>query len=47
VEVKAIRRIGQGKLAPDADLMLEMNDVVVLLGTPESLAAAEIRILQG
>jgi CPA2 family monovalent cation:H+ antiporter-2 len=47
VEVKAIRRIGVGKLAPAPDLKLEANDVVVLLGNPESLAAAEIRLLQG
>ena len=47
VEVKAVRRVGKGKLGPDAGLRLESNDVVVLLGIPDRLGAAEIRLLQG
>ena len=47
VQVKALRRLGEGKLAPVPELRLEPNDVVVLLGVPELLAAAEIRLLQG
>jgi CPA2 family monovalent cation:H+ antiporter-2 len=47
VEIKAVRRAGEGKLAAASGLVLESNDVVVLLGVPESLAAAEIRLLQG
>jgi CPA2 family monovalent cation:H+ antiporter-2 len=46
-QVKAVRRAGEGKLAAAAGLRLEANDVVVLLGVPEALAAAEIRLLQG
>ena len=47
VEVKIVRRAGSGKLPPAAELRLEPGDVVVLLGAPELLAAAEIRLLQG
>jgi CPA2 family monovalent cation:H+ antiporter-2 len=47
VQVKAIRRAGDGKIVPVPDLKLEPNDVVVLLGTPEMLAATEMRLLQG
>ena len=47
VEVKVVRRVGEGKLAPDPDLRLAPNDVIVLLGVPERLASAEIRLLQG
>jgi CPA2 family monovalent cation:H+ antiporter-2 len=47
VEVKAVRRGGVRKFEGVAGLMLEANDVVILLGVPESLAAAEIRLLQG
>ncbi len=46
-QVKAVRRPGEGKLPAEGGLVLEANDVVVLLGVPESLAAAEIRLLQG
>ncbi|MBS0337005.1 MAG: cation:proton antiporter [Proteobacteria bacterium] len=46
-QIKAVRRAGEGKLAAAAELRLEANDVVVLLGVPEALAAAEIRLLQG
>jgi CPA2 family monovalent cation:H+ antiporter-2 len=47
VQVKAVRRSGQGNLVPSADLSIEANDVVVLLGAPESLSNAEVRLLQG
>jgi CPA2 family monovalent cation:H+ antiporter-2 len=48
VEVKAVRRPGSGqRLAPQDAGVLEPGDVVVLLGVPELLAAAEIRLLQG
>jgi len=48
VQVKAVRRPGAGrKLAPgDVDL-LEPGDIVLLLGVPEMLAAAEIKLLEG
>jgi CPA2 family monovalent cation:H+ antiporter-2 len=48
VQVKAVRRAGAPRrLAPQEVTTLEAGDVVVLLGVPESLAAAEIRLLQG
>jgi CPA2 family monovalent cation:H+ antiporter-2 len=47
VEVTAIRRRGIRGLAPTPQTRLEEGDVVVLLGTPEALAAAEMRLLQG
>jgi CPA2 family monovalent cation:H+ antiporter-2 len=48
VEVKLVRRPGQrAKLAPAAAAPLREGDVVVLLGVPELLAAAEARMLQG
>jgi CPA2 family monovalent cation:H+ antiporter-2 len=50
VQVKAVRRPGAARrLAPQEAAALEPGDVVVLLGIPEALAAAEIRIrlLQG
>lgn len=47
-QVKAVRRPGAARrLAPQEVTTLEAGDVVVLLGVPEALAAAEIRILQG
>jgi len=48
VQVRAVRRPGSGQrfAARDAGV-LEPGDVVVLLGVPELLAAAEIRLLQG
>jgi hypothetical protein len=39
-------RSGQ-RLAPQDAGVLEPGDVVVLLGEPDLLAAAEIRLLQG
>ena len=48
VQVKAVRRPSAGKrLAPDEAGALEAGDVIVLLGVPEKLAAAEMRLLRG
>lgn len=47
VDVTAIRRHNIRGVQPSADTRLEENDVVVLLGTPENLARAEGRLLQG
>ena len=47
VQVRTVRRSGQGKLVPARDFRLEPGDVVVLLGAPDHLAAAEARLLQG
>ncbi len=47
VSVKTVRRRGQRPLAPADDLVLQPEDTLVLLGTPEHLAAAEMRVLQG
>jgi len=34
-------------ISPGPELVLQEGDVIVLLGTPERLAAAEMRLLQG
>src|SRR4029078_11667647 len=48
LQVKAVRRHGEARrLAPQEVGKLEQGDVVVLLGVPELLAAAEIRLPQG
>jgi CPA2 family monovalent cation:H+ antiporter-2 len=48
VEITAVRRRNiRGGINPGPDLQLEAGDVLVLLGTPENLAAAEIGLLQG
>jgi CPA2 family monovalent cation:H+ antiporter-2 len=47
VQVRTVRRTGSGKLQPEQGLRLEAGDVVVLLGAPDVLAAAETRLLQG
>jgi len=47
VEVTAVRRRNIKGVNPAKDVVLEAADVVVLLGSPEGLAAAEIRLLQG
>lgn len=47
VEVTAVRRRNIRGLLPSNDTCLEAGDVVVLLGTQENLAAAEIKLLQG
>ncbi|TAK48247.1 MAG: potassium transporter [Betaproteobacteria bacterium] len=48
VKVKMVRRPGTARrLAPHEVETLEAGDTVVLLGVPERLAAAEIRLLEG
>ena len=48
VRVTAVRRPSTGlRLAPAEVGTLEVGDVVVMLGAPELLASAEIRLLQG
>jgi CPA2 family monovalent cation:H+ antiporter-2 len=48
VQVRAVRRPGSGqRLTPQDAGVLEPGDVVVLLGEPDMLAAAEIQLLQG
>jgi CPA2 family monovalent cation:H+ antiporter-2 len=43
----AIRRPGAGGVEMTGELRLEEHDVLVLMGTKESLAKAEIRLMQG
>ena len=47
VEVLAVRRRNVRELLPDKETKLETGDVLVLRGTQENLAAAEIKLLQG
>jgi CPA2 family monovalent cation:H+ antiporter-2 len=48
VQVTAVRRRGeQRKMSPEEAGPLREGDVVVLLGAPELLEAAELRLLQG
>jgi CPA2 family monovalent cation:H+ antiporter-2 len=47
VEVTAIRRRNVRDTHPDPQLRLLADDVVVLRGTEEALAAAEMKLLQG
>ena len=47
VQVTALRRREQRMVSPSPQTVLQAGDVIVLLGTPEQLAAAEIRLLQG
>ncbi len=47
VEVSAIRRHGIRGLEPGPETRLQEGDVVVLLGRPNAVAAAEGRLLQG
>lgn len=47
VEVTAVRRRNIRGLLPARDTRLEVGDVVVLRGTLDNLAAAEIRLIQG
>jgi CPA2 family monovalent cation:H+ antiporter-2 len=46
VQVTALRRKELRMIAPNPATVLEEGDVIVLLGTPEQLAAAEIELLQ-
>jgi len=45
--VTAVRKGNIRGLAPSSDTRLEAGDVVVLLGTEDNLAAAEIKLMQG
>jgi CPA2 family monovalent cation:H+ antiporter-2 len=47
VKVSAVRRRGIRGIAPGPETRLQMGDVVVLMGLPEELAAAELRLLKG
>lgn len=47
VEVTAVRRRNIRGLLPSGETRLESGDVMVLRGTQENLAAAEIRLMQG
>jgi CPA2 family monovalent cation:H+ antiporter-2 len=47
VEVTAVRGKAMRALAPGPDTVLHAGEVVVLRGTPDALAAAEMRLLQG
>jgi CPA2 family monovalent cation:H+ antiporter-2 len=47
VEVTAVRRRRVRSAAPDPEMVLAAGDVLVLRGTEEALAAAEMRLLQG
>ena len=47
VEFSAVRRRNVRTLEPGPDTVLEAGDVVVILGTEDHVAAAEIKLLQG
>jgi monovalent cation:H+ antiporter-2, CPA2 family len=47
VEVTAVRRKGSREVNPAPETEVRPGDVLVLLGTPERLARAEMRILMG
>ncbi|HJW26529.1 MAG TPA: cation:proton antiporter [Rhodocyclaceae bacterium] len=47
VVVEALRRRGVRSLGPDPETRLEEDDVLILVGTPVQLAAAERRVLDG
>jgi CPA2 family monovalent cation:H+ antiporter-2 len=47
VQVSAIRRKGVREVNPKGTTQLQEGDVVLMLGTQENLAKAEIRLLQG
>jgi CPA2 family monovalent cation:H+ antiporter-2 len=47
VEVTAVRRQGVRETNPSKGMRLRESDIIVLLGTQEALAKAEIRLLQG
>ncbi|MEO5692293.1 MAG: TrkA C-terminal domain-containing protein, partial [Usitatibacter sp.] len=47
VKVTAIRRTGTREVDPVDDEQVREGDVLVLLGTQENLARAEMRLLQG
>lgn len=47
VRVTALRRQELRMISPGTQTVLQEGDVIVLLGTPEQLAAAEMRLVQG
>jgi CPA2 family monovalent cation:H+ antiporter-2 len=47
VQLTAVRRTGMREVNPAAEMRILEGDVLVLLGTQENLAKAEIRLLQG
>ncbi|HSN20310.1 MAG TPA: cation:proton antiporter, partial [Usitatibacter sp.] len=47
VQVTAVRRKGSRDVNPGPEVPVQAGDVLVLLGTQENLARAEIRVLQG
>ena len=47
VEVTAVRRTGSRDINPSPETRVQGGDVLVLLGTQQNLARAEIRLLQG
>ena len=47
VSIKSIKRRNIRGLEPDNSLHIAAGDVLVLLGLPEELAAAEFKLLQG
>ncbi len=47
IEVTAVRRRNVRTVEPVPDTVIEEGDVIVMLGTEENVAAAEIKLLQG
>ena len=47
IQLTALRRKGVRETVVKPDLTLQAGDVLVLTGTPEALAKAEMRLLQG
>jgi len=47
VDVTALRRRGVRNASPSPEMRLDVDDVLILAGTPEALAKAEMRLLQG
>jgi len=47
VEVTAVRRRNVRTMEPGPDTVIEEGDVVVMLGTEEAVAAAEMKLMQG
>ncbi len=47
VEVTAVRRRNVRTVTPSPDTVLEEGDVVVVMGTEEAVAAAEMKLMQG
>ena len=47
VTLTALRRHGVRDMSPAEDTRLEASDVLILTGTPQALARAEMRIMQG